>query len=201
MTLSWHWANQSLPYPNNARVRSRRLRIRTPDLPAWEMDALLNRPSGEILKILYISSILYQSWRMKWCQISLNLQLWPLWNHSTHQFELYQLMSIGYNGNWPSLLHTLFLTFHSWPSDASWRWGHHIPPSHQISYHYVRPNGLKLCANFLNVVQTSWTGYKPLGWAGTARIWTCSKSSGGNPILSRFGRLWWKLVWCEGGIR
>ena len=35
-----------------------------------------------------------------------------------------------------------------------------IPQSHQTSSHYVSPNGLKLCANFLNVVQTYWTGYK-----------------------------------------
>ena len=34
-----------------------------------------------------------------------------------------------------------------------------IPPSHQTSSHYFCPNRLKLYANFLNVVQTSWTGY------------------------------------------
>ena len=31
---------------------------------------------------------------------------------------------------------------------------------HQPSSHYVFQNGLKLCANFLNIAQTSWTGYK-----------------------------------------
>ena len=32
--------------------------------------------------------------------------------------------------------------------------------SHRISLNYVLQNGLKRCASFLNVIWTSWTGYK-----------------------------------------
>ena len=44
-----------------------------------------------------------------------------------------------------------------------------ILPSHQSSFHYICPNGLKLYANFMNVIQTSWIGYKHPEWDRTSK--------------------------------
>ena len=60
-------------------------------------------------------------------------------------------------------------------------------PSHQTSSHYVRLNGLKLCANFMDVVQTSWTGYKLYGRARASRTLN---------LLKCFWWTYWKLFWC-----
>ena len=51
------------------------------------------------------------------------------------------------------------------------------PPLHQTSLYYVLLNGLKLCVNGVDVVQTSWTGYKLLERARTSRTLNWLKSS------------------------
>ena len=71
-------------------------------------------------------------------------------------------------------------TYNSWAL-------HVIPPSYQTSSHYVCPTGLKLCVNFLNVVQTYCMGYKLSGWARMSRTLNLLKivwrSSHSEPIL------------------
>ena len=56
------------------------------------------------------------------------------------------------------------------------------------------PNGLKLCANVLNIVQTSWMGYKLPEWARAFRTLNRLKFSGSHAVLSPFWRMWWELV-------
>ena len=67
-----------------------------------------------------------------------------------------------------------------------------IPPSHQTGSHYLCMNALKLCANFLNVVQTSWTGYKLSECARMSRTLNLLKvfwqSSHSEPILKNEAR-------------
>ena len=73
------------------------------------------------------------------------------------------------------------------PFQNTSRFGSTCPASHQTSSHYVRPNGLKLFVNFLNIVQTSWTDYKLHGWARTSRTLNLLKvfwqPSHSEPIL------------------
>ena len=72
-----------------------------------------------------------------------------------------------------------------------------VPPSHQISSRYVLLNGLKLCANVLTIVQTSWTGYKLPEWARTSRTLNVLKlfwqSSRSEPVLRNVMRT--SLIW------
>ena len=63
-----------------------------------------------------------------------------------------------------------------------------IPPSHQTSLHYVRLKGPRLCANFVNIVWTSWMDYERPDGLGHPELWTSSKLSGSHPILSPFWR-------------
>ena len=51
-----------------------------------------------------------------------------------------------------------------------------IPRSHQTSSHYVLQNGLKLLADGVDIVQTSWTGYEHPEQARTSRIFNLLKS-------------------------
>ena len=79
------------------------------------------------------------------------------------------------------------------------------PLSDETSSHYIRPNGLKMCPNFLNVVQTSRMGYKLSEWAKTSRtlnllkiFWrpSCSESIQKNIGRSEdVVRTKWELVW------
>ena len=55
-------------------------------------------------------------------------------------------------------------------------WFDNTAPSHRTSSLHVHPNSLKLCTNFMNVVQTSWTGYKLHGWARTFRTFEPAQS-------------------------
>ena len=61
-----------------------------------------------------------------------------------------------------------------------------IPPQYHTSLHYVLPNGLKRCANGLDVVQTFWKGYTLPERARTSRLLKLLKSSGEPFILILF---------------
>ena len=78
--------------------------------------------------------------------------------------------------------------------------------SHQTSSLYILQNGLKLCAMYaLNVVQTSWMGYKLPGWTRKSRtlnllkiFWRPSRS---EPGLKNVVRTQWELVWCDRALK
>ena len=82
-----------------------------------------------------------------------------------------------------------------------------IPPSHQTSSHYNRPNRLKLCANFMDILQSSWTGYKLHGHARTS--WTLNlltifwQPSCSEPVLMNVVRtslVWWGYKYTAWGL-
>ena len=70
-----------------------------------------------------------------------------------------------------------------------------IPQSHQTLSYYILQNGLKLCVNYMNVVQTTWTGYDVQNFEPAQNFLVAIPFWAGHS--QNLVRMYSELVWCE----